>query len=115
LSGLSARLRTRIVEVLELLSEPAAQRGNGQGAADANLGAELINLWGDWYLPKGKNFRAAFSPDEIAALGQVDRVLSEVSARTPDPLPPFDTLARTPAWQGLARVARDALEMLRAA
>jgi hypothetical protein len=113
LSGLPAQLRARIVEVLELLSDPAAQRRYRHGAANANLGAELINLWGDWYLPKGKNFRAAFSADELAALAQFDRVLSEVSARTPDPLPPFDTLSRTPPWQRLLKAAREALELLR--
>jgi hypothetical protein len=114
LSGLPGQLRARIVEVLELVSDPAAQRRYRRGAGKANVGAELINLWGDWYLPKGKSFRAAFSADELAALGRFDRVLSDVSARTPDPLPPFDTLARTPAWQSLAQAAGDALDILRA-
>lgn len=112
LSELPARLRARILEVLELYTDEAALRRLRKSTTVRDVGAELFNLWGDWYAPKGKDFRKAFSPAELAALVRFNRVLDDVAAKTPDPLPPVDVLVRSPEWQRLAAAARSALEHL---
>src|SRR6516225_7641204 len=113
MSELSERLRTRLLEVLELVADETAQRAYQAAVPLVDAPAELFSLWDEVYFPDGDDFRSAFTDAELRALRAFHSVLEDVSASTPQHLPPLDEFVKTEAWRRLVTAAHVALAALK--
>lgn len=104
--------RGRIIEVLELISDPEAQLEYENRAPFVDVAAELFNQWDESYHPEDPCFLGQFGPGELAALEVFAGVVDEVAAATPAQLPPLGEFIKTKHWERLVFGARVALRMV---
>ena len=108
---LLANIRTSVIEVLQLLADPEAQREYERNVAIADVPAELFCLWfDDVYHPESPAHQAAFSPGELDLLAEFTKLFLDAEAELPDPLPRLRELQAHPAW---SRVVSGAASTLR--
>lgn len=107
------RIRTRILETLDLIGDEAGQVTYQLGKPSVNVSTELFNQWDDWYRPDDKLFRAAFDSVEREIIEQFNRIFEDVSTSTPKQLPSVLEFQKTEAWRRLHNGATDALLALR--
>jgi hypothetical protein len=109
-------IRESVRRLLELLSDPEAQRDFERHVLDVHAPSEFVCRWfDDVHHPEDEAFLAAFSPEERAALAAFDEVYR---AKEPElePLPEDATaLQALPAWGEIVRAAGDARKALRPA
>jgi hypothetical protein len=106
------RVRNRLIEYLELAAS-FDQQHTYQATAPIHVPDEIVNQWEDWYRPDLPSDYAPplFSHEEALALQKFHAVWNEVALRTPDPLPPLDSLQQTDFWNHLRCAAESALKV----
>ena len=105
--------RGRIIEVLELISNPEAQLEYQKRASFVKVAAELFNQWDESYHPTDPCFLGQFGSSELAALAVFAGVIDEVADATPAQLPPLVDFMKTKHWERLVLSARVALSAVK--
>jgi hypothetical protein len=101
------RVRTRIMDYLELAGSFEAQRRLQDAAPGMAAPDEVLNQWEDWVTPDWRQqfIEPVFSAEERNGIAHFARVWDEVAAGAPHPLPPLEILFAAPNWQSLQRAA----------
>jgi hypothetical protein len=98
-------VRQRVLEYLELLSQPAQQLDYEAKAAVANVHGRLVSKFcDDLFHPKSQQFLTAFTEKEIKDLARLYGLLieSELLLRAAS----VTDLVREPEWHRIARFAK---------
>ena len=109
---LYTRLRSRIVEHLELIASANEQLACQQAVPIAHVSNELFNTWGDWVSSEAAIDELAapiFSREEQQAVREFNAKLNAVAGQTVRDLPHITAFIGTPAWQELSSAASVAL------
>lgn len=98
------RIRNRIMEYLDLASDPVAHARFGPDA--------VVNYWEDW---QAADWAASY-PDPVFTAAEREAMAAfdaawRVAAATPDPMPPLEQLTGLAAWQQLVAAAGKALSV----
>lgn len=110
----SARLRTGVIEAMEVLSSLEKQLEYEHRVPVADVPAEVIIDWEAEFVA----FCAmewepgTFTDEEIAAIWSFDAVVQDVCDATPDDLGCVADVSGTPAWQRLMAAAAEALAVM---
>ena len=98
-------IRERVLEYLELLSQPARQLDYETSVPLANSHRELVRWFcDDLFRPKNQQFLAAFSETEIKDLARLYGLLIESGLLRASSLA---DLLREPEWRRIARFAQE--------
>ena len=98
-------VRHRVVEYLELLSQPAQQIDYEARAAVANVHGQLVSKFcDDLFHPKSRQFLDAFTENEIKDLARLYGLLIESGLLRASSL---TDLLREPEWRRIARFAKE--------
>ena len=98
-------IRERVLEYLELLSQPSRQLEYETSVARADSHGELVSLFcDDLFRPKNKQFLDAFTEDEIRDLARLYGLLIESRQLRASSLA---DLLREPEWRRIARFAME--------
>lgn len=113
LATMTPPFRSRIVDLLDLISDPNAQLDYQSRVPYVDVAAELFNQWDESYHPSDPCFLGQFSPSELAALAVFAGVIDEVADATPAQLPPLVDFMKTKHWERLMLGARVALSAVK--
>ncbi len=106
------RVRNRIIEYLELAASFDEQQSYERNVPIAHVPYEVMNQWEDNF-PRGLERDLprmdVFSPDEIAALREVEPTWLAASRALPDDYPTLAAVQALPAWAALRNAASSAL------
>lgn len=106
------RIRNRVIEYLELAASFEEQQRYERNVPIAYVPGEVINQWEDNF-PRGLQRDLAqtdvFSPDEVAALREVEPTWVAACRAMPDDYPTLPAVQALPAWQALRGAASSAL------
>lgn len=110
--ALQLRIRSRIMEHLQLISSADLQLAYQRSAPHVQVANELFNGWEDWVPDQSTVERLTlpiFSRTEQAAILEFLQVINAIEARTPRDLPDIKTFIQTREWADLSAAAYQAL------
>lgn len=110
--ALQLRIRSRIMEHLQLMSSADLQLTYQRSAPHVRVANELFNGWEDWVPDQSAVERLTlpiFSRTEQAAVLEFLQVINAIDARTPRDLPDIKAFIQTREWADLSAAACRAL------
>lgn len=111
-SELASNIRSRVFEILELISDERAQRSYQDRAPMVQVSSELFNQWEDVHHPDTEEWQLAFDQPERSVLRSFNMAFEEVCEVTPQLLPPLSEFIGTESWRIYRDAAKSALEEL---
>jgi len=106
-------LRKSIRDILSTLGSEERQLAYERAVPWVEITNELVCMWfDDTYHPDDEDFRAHFSPAELAALAAFDALYDQRSKVLPEQPGTVRTWLASPAWREIMQKARDTLALL---
>jgi hypothetical protein len=100
-------IRKNIVDTLVLLSSHEKQ-------SEYPVPVEWLCFWfDDYYHPKDKSFKQAFTAQELEALSEFNVYFEAETEQIGDPPTRPDELWNMPAWQGIMKKAIETLKIIK--